>query len=641
MFTRTTAPYGTWSSPITSELVVAGSIGLSEVQLLGGGTYWLETRPQEGGRGVIVCADDKGRVRDCLPAPFNARSRVHEYGGGAYLPTARGIIFSNDADRCIYVIEKDAPPRRLTEPGAVRYADFMFDARRQQLVAVCEQAAEPEPRNTLIRLPLDGGDVQTMATGHDFYASPCINPAGGTLAWISWNHPNMPWDGSELWVAHVDAAGTLRDLQHVAGGAAESIFQPQFAPDGTLYFVSDRGGWWNLYRWRDGRIENVLAMAAEFGAPQWVFGLSTYAFTSASEIVAACAQNGRWQLGRIDLARPRFVPIAEHFTDVAYVRARDGQAVFVGGGSTTAASIVCVHPESGRSTVLRNALDASLIEDCLAPAEPVRFRTAGNEPAYGFYYPPTNAAFRAPAGEQPPLIVTSHGGPSSAARTTLNLKLQYWTSRGFAVLDVNYRGSTGFGRPYRERLNGAWGVADVEDCVSGARHLVIAGKADAERLIVRGGSAGGFTTLCALVFHHDFRAAAVYYGVSDLEMLARDTHKFEARYLDRLIGPYPVARDVYKRRSPIYYVDKLSTPTIFFQGLQDAVVPPSQTERMVEALRARGVPCTYVAFENEGHGFRAADTVRRALEAELAFYAHVFVFTPADPMAPIEINPVP
>jgi len=638
MAIRRTAAYGTWSSPITSELVVAGSIGLSEVQWLGDEIYWLETRPQEGGRGTIVCADANGRRRDCLPAPFNARSRVHEYGGGAYLTTVHGIFFSNDADRCIYVLDADATPRRLTEPGAVRYADLAYDAVRRQLIAVCEQAAEPEPRNTLIRVSTDSGEVQPLAAGHDFYSSPCIDPMGETLAWLSWNHPNMPWDGTELWTARIDDAGTLRDLQHIAGGDAESVFQPQFAPDGRLYFVSDRDGWWNLYRWTNGRIENVLPMTAEFGVPQWVFGLSTYAFASADEIVAACVQDGRGQLGVIDLRRPRFARIAEHYTDFGYVRARDGEVAFVGGAPALAPSVVRLHLESGRSSVLRSALDASLIEGSLAPAEPVRFRTAGEEHAYGFYYPPTNVAFRGPPGDKPPLIVTGHGGPSSAARTALNLKLQYWTSRGFAVLDVNYRGSTGFGRPYRERLNGAWGVADVEDCVYGARDLVVAGKADPERLIIRGGSAGGFTTLCALVLYHDFRAAAVYYGVSDLELLARDTHKFEARYLDRLVGPYPMARDVYKRRSPIHYAEKLSTPTIFFQGLDDAVVPPSQTERMVEALKRRGIPCAYLAFEGEGHGFRTATTLQRALEAELAFYAEVFGFAPADALPPIDIH---
>jgi len=638
---RKTAPYGTWNSPITSELVVAGTLGLSEVQVVGREVYWLETRPAEGGRGVIVCADSNGQIRDRLPAPFNARSRVHEYGGGAYRATPHGIFFSNDADHCIYAIEDGGPPRRLTDPGAVRYADFILDERRRQLIAVCEQAVEPEARNTLIRLALAGGSPQTLAMGHDFYASPCLDPAGNRVAWIAWNHPNMPWDGSELWTGRFDASGNVDDLTHIAGGSAESIFQPQFGPDGTLYFISDRDGWWNLYRYADGRVENILPMTAEFGVPQWVFGLSTYAFLSAEEIVAACTQDGQWRLGVVQVDRGHFTPIAEHFSDIAYVRALGGDAVFVGGATNSAPAVVRVHPPSGRTTVLRRSMDTTLIENCLAPAEPVRFLTAGNEHAYGFYYPPTNASFRGATREKPPLIVMGHGGPSSAARTALNLKLQYWTSRGIAVLDVNYRGSTGFGRPYRERLNGAWGVADVEDCVFGARHLVIAGKADAERLIIRGGSAGGFTALCALIFHQDFRAAAVYYGVSDLEALARDTHKFEARYLDRLIGPYDMAREVYRRRSPIHYADQLSTPTIFFQGLEDAVVPPSQTERMVDALRARKVPCAYLAFEVEGHGFRRAETVRRSLDAELAFYARIFHFTPADPPAPLDIVPAP
>ncbi|HIC94777.1 MAG TPA: S9 family peptidase, partial [Anaerolineae bacterium] len=461
---------------------------------------------------------------------------------------------------------------------------------------------------------------------------------GTRLAWLTWNHPNMPWDGTELWVAKLRADGSLGRAGRVAGGPRESIFQPEWSPDGILHFVSDRTGWWNLYRWRDGRVEPLTEMEAEFGRPQWVFGMSTYAFESAGRIICAYTRQGTWHLASLDTATRRLEPIETPYTEIAYVRAAPGRAVFLAGSPTEPASIVQLDLATGRIEVLRRSSETAIDPGYLSSPQAIEFPTEGGLTAYAFFYPPRNRDYVAPPDERPPLLVMSHGGPTSAASTTLNLEIQYWTSRGIAVLDVNYGGSTGYGRAYRERLEGRWGIVDVDDCVNGARYLVERGLVDGQRLAIRGGSAGGYTTLCALTFRDVFKAGASYFGVSDLEALTKETHKFESHYLDRLVGPYPERRDLYRDRSPIHFAHRLSCPVIFFQGLEDKVVPPSQAELMVQALRAKGLPVAYVTFEGEQHGLRRAESIKRALDAELYFYARIFGFEPADPVEPVPIE---
>jgi dipeptidyl aminopeptidase/acylaminoacyl peptidase len=639
-----TAPYGSWKSPITSDLIVKESIGLGQVKMDGDDIYWIEMRPSEGGRQVIVRRAGDGSTVDVTPPGFNARTRVHEYGGGDYVAHNSIVYFSNFADQQLYRQAPDAEPQLISEPSSdaqLRYADFIVDASRNRLICVREDHREKdhEAVNTLVAIPLDGGAGQVLVSGNDFYSSLSISPNGSHLAWLTWNHPNMPWDGCELWVGEIAGDGTLTNRQLIAGGPRESIFQPQWSPDGTLYFVSDRSGWWNLCRaGADGTVECVYEVEAEFGAPQWIFGMSTYAFANADQIVSAFVERGLWRLGVIDVRAKTLQRIDAPYTDVSYVCAAPGRAVFRAGSPQAPFSIIEMDLATRSTRVLQRASKIEIDSGFLSEPQPIEFPTENGLTAHGFYYPPKNSDFAAPTLERPLLLVKSHGGPTSATIGVLMLGIQYWTSRGIAVLDVNYGGSTGYGRAYRERLNGAWGIVDVDDCVNGARFLATRGDADGNRLMIDGGSAGGYTTLCALTFRDQFKAGASHFGVSDAEALAKETHKFESRYLDNLIGPYPERRDLYVQRSPIHYAERLSVPVIFFQGLEDKVVPPNQAETMVAALRQKGVPVAYVAFEGEQHGFRRAENIKRALDGELYFYSRVFKFELADAVEPVPIE---
>lgn len=635
------APYGSWRSPITSQLIAAETIGLTEIALDGDDIYWIEMRPAEGGRYVVVRRMPDGGMADITPLPFNARTRVHEYGGGAFLAAEGTVYFSNFTDQRLYRQDPGCEPRPITPEEDLRHADGVIDRRRGRMILVREdhRSSDREAVNSLVTLGLEGGEGgKVLVSGNDFYSSPHLSPDGSRLAWLTWNHPNMPWDGTELWVAELKADGSVDGAELVAGGTHESIFQPEWSPDGVLCFVSDRTGWWNLYRWRDGQIEPILEMEAEFGRPQWVFGMSTYGFESATRIICSYTREGTWHLASLDLRTGELEAIETPYTEIAFLRVASGRAVFCAASPTQPTSIVQLDLATRDLEVLRRSSQATVDPGYLALPEAIEFTTAQGLRAHAFYYAPRNRDYVAPPGERPPLLAMSHGGPTSATSSALSLGIQYWTSRGFAVLDVNYGGSTGYGRGYRQRLDGQWGVVDVDDCVSGALDLLERGEVDGERLAIRGGSAGGYTTLCALTFRKHLRAGASYFGVSDLEALAKDTHKFESRYLDRLIGPYPERLDLYHERSPLHFADQLSCPVIFFQGLEDEVVPPNQAEMMVGALLAKGLPVAYVPFEGEQHGFRRAENIKRALDAELYFYSRVFGFELADPVEPVPIE---
>ncbi|MCD4737710.1 MAG: prolyl oligopeptidase family serine peptidase, partial [Anaerolineae bacterium] len=474
--------------------------------------------------------------------------------------------------------------------------------------------------------------------GSDFYAAPRLSPDGTRLAWLTWEHPNMPWDETALWVAEVLADGTLGEPQLVAGGEDESIYQPAWSPAGVLHFVSDRTGWWNLYRWREGQVEPLRELAAEFGEPQWVFGMSTYDFVGPENIITTYTQDGSWHVARLESESEEWQPLEIPYTSLISPQVGPLGVALRVGAPAQAAAIALFDLEMKEHQVLRSSSAVEVSSDYLTVPKPVEFPTTAGLTAHGLFYAPQNVDHVAPEGELPPLLVFIHGGPTAAASSSLSLKLQYWTSRGFAVLDVNCGGSTGYGRAYRERLNGQWGVVDVDDCVNGARYLVERGLVDGERLAIRGGSAGGYTTLCALTFHELFKAGASYYGIGDLEALAQDTHKFESRCLDRLVGPYPERKDIYEERSPLHFTEQLSCPVIFFQGLEDQVVPPCQAEQMVAALESKGVPVAYLPFEGEQHGFRRAENIKRALDAELYFYSRVFDFPLAEPVEPVAIK---
>ena len=647
------ANYGSWKSPITSDLIVSGTIGLGEISLDGDDIYWMEGRPSEGGRNVIVRRTSDGKIADVTPPPFNVRTRVHEYGGGAFLVADRTVYFSNFTDQRLYRQTIDSEPQPLTPAGDWRYADGIIDRQRNRLIYIREDhTTSSEPVNTIVSINLDNSeDIQILAHGNDFYASPRLSPDNSQLCWLSWNHPNMPWDGTELWVAEIKTDGSLGEKQLVAGGVSESIFQPEWSTDGVLYFVSDRSNWWNFYRWQPipltseetplkkwgGEIEPLCEMPAEFGLPQWVFGMLTYAFASANQIICTYTQQGIWYLASLDIKTKQLTTIETHYTNISGIKAKDNKVVFLAASPTESTAIVQLDLATNQLQVLRRASELTIDSGYLSNPEPIEFPTENGQTAYAFFYPPKNRDYTAPAEEKPPLVVKSHGGPTAATSSSFNLKIQYWTSRGFGVLDVNYGGSTGYGREYRQRLKDRWGIVDVDDCTNGAKYLAEKGLVDSQKMAIAGGSAGGYTTLCALTFRDVFKAGASYYGVSDLEALATDTHKFESRYLDGLIGPYPERQDLYKQRSPIHFTERLSCPVIFFQGLEDRVVPPNQAEMMVAAIKAKGLPVAYITFEGEQHGFRRAENIKKTLDGEFYFYSRVFGFELADAIEEVPI----
>lgn len=649
-------PYGSWPSPISIASAVAGSLSLREPRFDRRDIYWLEGRPAEGGRSVIVRRTQSGSIEDVTPAGFNVRTSAHEYGGGAHVIADGVIYFSNFDDGRLYRQRGTEGPQPITPPERLRYADLIVDAHRGRLIGIVEDHREiaasgsveaatgervAEPTNSLAAIDPTSGEITTLAAGYDFYSSARLSPDGRQLAWLAWRHPNMPWDGCELWVGEVDADGSLRNTRLIAGGQEESIVQPQWAPDGSLVFVSDSSGWWNLYRLTDlagGRPVALAPMAAEFCGPLWVFGLSWYGIDDDGTIVAICHRAGRDELWRIPAAGGQ----APDRIDLPHTELRDlvveaGQAAFVSSQPTEPAGVVLLEIATGAWEYVRRTSGQQADPAYISAPEAITFPTADGAMAHALYYPPTNPDAAGTAGELPPLVVMSHGGPTSRATSGLSLEKQVFTSRGFAVVDVNYGGSTGYGRAYMRRLDGNWGIVDVEDCINAARYLCGRGLVDERRMAIRGGSAGGYTTLCALVFHDVFAAGASHYGVGDLEALARDTHKLESHYLDRLVAPYPERIDVYRARSPIHFMERISCPLIVFQGLDDRVVPRAQAERIVAALQSGRIPHAYLPFPGEGHGFRVEANITRTLEAELSFYSQVFGFTLADAFDPVSV----
>ena len=641
----TLAPYGSWKSPITADLIVSGAVGLGQIALEGDDAYWVEMRPSEGGRMVIVRRSSGGSTTDVTPEPYSARTRVHEYGGGAFLVNDGVAYFSNFSDQRLYRQEPGSAPRAITPDAPLRYADGVFDQQRGRIVCVREDhSREGEPVNAIIGLDAEGKEPQKILfSGSDFCAAPRLSPDGTKLAWLAWDHPNMPWDGTLLLLADVLADGSLGEPQVVAGGAAESVLLPLWSPEGELHFVSDRNGWWNLHRWRNGAVQPVLEMEAEFARPQWVFDPAAYGFLADGRIACSYVQRGVWNIGVINPDSGELTRLELPFSEMGRgeLRASGNRIVFSAGAPDKAMAVLSLDVASGAVETLQQAHELEVDAAYLSAPEAVEFDTTDGRTAHAFYYPPRNPDFAAPQGEKPPLLVKSHGGPTAAAQTALDLGIQFWTSRGFGVVDVNYGGSTGYGTEYRRRLNGTWGITDVDDCVNAARFLAARGDADPERLAIDGASAGGYTTLAALTFHDVFRAGASFYGVSDLEALAKETHKFESRYLDSLVGPYPERQDLYAERSPINHTHLLSCPLLLLQGLEDEIVPPNQAEMMFEAVKSKGLPTAYIPFEGEQHGFRRSENIKRALEAELYFYSRIFGFELPDPVAPVAIENLP
>lgn len=637
---RRVAPYGGWRSPITPGLVVEARTLLGQVTVSGADTYWIEERPSEDGRAVVVRRAAGGRAVDLLPPPWEARSAVFGYGGGAFFVDGETLFFVNAADQRLYRQEAGGAPRPITPAAPMRYADCALDRPRGRALCVREdRRTEGAAVVTVVAVALDGGaDPRVLVSGNDYYGAPRPSPDGKRLAWLTWNRPDMPWDAAELWTAPVAADGTLAAAERVAGGASESALEPRWSPDGVLYFVSDRTNWWNLYRLWKGAVEPVAPMSAECGRAAWTLGGSSFAFESPDRLVAACVKDGRWRLFSLDTRSLAIAPLATPYTDIAEVRAAPGRAVVRAGSPAEPWSVVEIDLASGEREILRRESGVAVSEGYLSAPEVVEFPTDGGQRGHGRFYRPRSLEFVGPLEEKPPLVVMTHAGPARAGSSALDLEVQYFTSRGFAVLLVDAGGSTGWGRAYRGRIYGAWGVADVADCVAGARYLARRDEVDPRRLIFRGKGLGGTTALAALVFGRGFHAGAVYHAVADLEKLPRDEHALDARWMERLVGPYPAERERWWKRSPIHYIDAATSPMIVLQGLDDTVVPPAQAERLVQALTDAKVPVAYVPFAGEGHGFRQPASIARALDAELSFYAQLFGIELLDDVPPIPIT---
>ena len=630
-------PYGSWKSPISGKTLVQSSLRLGQIQIDGDSVTWTEGRPAEKGRTALMHWSGSD-IHEITPPDSDVRTRAHEYGGGAFLNAGGYRFYINNSDQQIYEVLANGETRQVTHKPEYRFADMILDQKRDLLYAVGEDHSDTQNiENYLVRIALNGGKFQIVAEGFDFYSNPQLSSDGTQLLFLTWNHPNMPWDGTQLRLADLDDEGNIVGIQEIAGGITESIFQPLWDPDGSIYFVSDRNGWWNIYRYSNSQVTCVLEKQAEFGLPQWVFGMSKYAVLNSGDLVAAYSDLSGSKLVRIDVNQGIFKDISTPYTGIDQVRGSKHRIAFIGYTDSQPGEIVTMDMVTNTSRTLRKSADTDIDGSYISKSQHISFETASDEMTHAWFYPPKNPNYEAPPKDLPPLIVLSHGGPTGNSSGAFSLAIQFWTTRGFAIVDVNYSGSTGYGRAYRERLKGNWGVRDVQDCAAAAKYLADAGLVDRARLIIKGGSAGGYTTLAALTFMDVFKAGASYYGVGDLTLLAQDTHKFESRYLDSMIGPYPQEKQLYFNRSPLNFADQLDCPVIFMQGLDDPVVPPNQAESMVAALKQNGIPVAYLPFEGESHGFRKSTTVIKSIESEYYFYTQIFGIDPAEALEPIKI----
>jgi dienelactone hydrolase len=615
--------FANWPSPISSALIASATSQLDEATVYGQELWWLERRPDQGGR-VDIMRHMQTTTAGRLPPEFSCRSRVHEYGGGSYCVAEDGVYFVNDQDQDIYFLCHDDRLRRLSTTNDTRYADLTLDTTRQRLICVQEQHyPDGPPVNSIIAIDLATLVTTVLAQGYDFYASPKSSSDGHQMAWLCWNHPNMPWDAAELWLADFSIDGELQTTRHIAGGHSASVFQPEWSPASKLHYVDDRNGWWNIYSYHDGQSHALYQCEMEFGLPQWVFAQRSYSIIDNHRILCSYISEGQNKLGILDCTHNTLVEINTDYNSFSAINTNTDYACFIAAADGLSAQLVKMNLNSHTTQSLRSSASIDVDSRYFSRPRTIEFLTRHGDTAHAIYYPAHNPDVIIETEQKPPLIVITHGGPTARSDATLDLKKQFWTSRGYALLDVNYSGSTGYGRAYRDRLYGQWGLRDAEDCCDAAMHMVNAGLVDPERLIIKGSSAGGYTVLCALTFHNVFSAGASYYGIGELEALAKHTHKFEAHYLDQLIGPYPEMRETYQQRSPLHYVEQLSCPVIFFQGLEDKVVPSEQAEMMFTALKQKGIATSYLSFPGEAHGFRKADTIIACLKAELEFYARV------------------
>lgn len=647
-------PFGSWDSPLNASSIATASLGLQEIVIDGSNIYWLESRPNEGGRNVICRADKDLNISDVTPSSYSVRTLVNSYGGAPFTVHNDTLYFSNHNnhrddsnpyarynDQRIYVQAPGKEPQVLTDTLGVAYANILVDESRQRLIAIREDFhlnLKGQPMSSLVAIDLKSGKQELLLQGQDFYAYPRLSPDGTQLCWLSWNYPHMPWDHTQLWLADFDESGRLGTPRLIAGEKDESILQPLWSPEGQLYFISDKNNWWNIYRLTESGTKPVCLRANDFGSPLWSLGASIYDFASSENLLCAYTEGGEWQLINLNVANASIDLIALDFTCISQISAKDNQVVFLAGSPTTPLSLIRLDLQTKEYKVLRSSTQFSLDPTYISKPRPIVYPTSEGQHSYAFYYPPTNPDFVAPNSEKPPLIIKSHGGPSSAADTVLSLDIQYFTSRGFGVVDVNYRGSSGYGRNYRLSLYKNWGIYDVKDCENAALYLIEQGEVDPERVVARGGSSGGYTTLALATYTDLLKAGASYYGISNLEMIAQNSDKLEARYPDCLIGKWPEEQEIYQERSPLFHSEHIKAPMIFFQGTEDPVVPPEQTDVIFERLKEDNIPVCAIYFEKEQHGFRIAKHIQQALEAELYFYAKVLGFTLAETLPEIKIE---
>ena len=636
---RIVAPYGSWKSPITAGMLISGGKRrLNEIKADSDDIYWLDARPAEGGRIVIMRRSAASEIKDLTPAPFNARNAVHEYGGGSYAVRNRTVYFTNWEDQRIYVQNDGEEPQPLTAepsiPRGARYADLTLTPDEKSLLCIRETHTDDgnEATNEIVAIDTSSGAQTVIASGRDFYCAPRVAATHDGIAWTEWDHPNMPWDGNHLISGSFNPLdASVSTKTELAGGQDESIVQPTWSHDGTLHFGTDRTGWWNIHAWRGGAPVNLLDEQSDHGRPDWQFGFTSYTHMPDGAIAIG---KGGVNSGSFIIIDPQGATrsIEVPFSEVSFVTADTAgeSLLFVGASPTQEPAIVRLDLDSETCEVVYAPSKLNIAPGYLSSPQHIIFPTTEDGVAHAYHYEPTNQDFTVEDDELPPLVVICHGGPTSASGTGLDLSTHYWTSRGFAVVDVNYRGSSGYGKVYRDALKSKWGIYDTDDCIAAAQYLIDKGLVDKDRVIIRGGSAGGYTTINALTFHDFFAAGAALYGIADLMVFIGDTHKFESRYLDSLVGQYPEEAQRYHDRSAINFMDQLATPMIILQGLEDEIVPPSQAEIMVEALESKGLPYAYIGFPGEQHGFRQAENIIRAQEAELYFYGKVLGFEPAD-----------
>jgi dipeptidyl aminopeptidase/acylaminoacyl peptidase len=651
-------PYGSWASSLTAEKLADKGIRFGHMCVDGDELYWLESRSKEQGRSVLVKHSADGSLEDILPNGISVRTKVHEYGSGDFLVDQKIVYFVNAKDQCVYRF--DGELLRLTEPNKQaeqRFADFAISHDKKFLICVRETHHENEVINELVSISLSNGkndpinksSVKVLHSGFDFYSFPRLTKLGHRLCWTCWNQPDMPWDAAELWVADIHQDGSLDAAHKIVGGGEkiensnlqnqQSVYQPTWSDDGVLHYISDASGWTNIYSCRDGVLNALTPIDREFGIPQWVLASSTYALGINNQIYAVYIQQGQQQLCHIDAETGHIEPITLPFKNFGdHLLLSKHFLYFRAAGPAVEEAIYRFNIKTEKVERLNQLKDFPLSIEELSVAQSIEFKSEQQRACHAFYYKPSNRQYTAPENTLPPLIVMSHGGPTAMTNNSLNAAIQFWTHRGFAVVDVNYGGSTGYGKKYRDSLRGNWGIVDVEDCIAAAKYLVSEGLADEKSLLIRGGSAGGYTTLCALTFHDVFAAGMSRYGVADLESLASDSHKFEARYLDSMIGAYPQEKELYQARSPIHFTEKLSCPILLLQGEDDKVVPPNQAEMMVEALDKLKIPFAYQLYSGEGHGFRKSETIVNALNSELYFYRKVLDIEDSEKLEKIEIQ---